>query len=98
VLGHNSMVHIVESQLALVLAALAELDRTGATVLEPTPDAAGRWADAIGRRMRGSGWTSGGCRSFYLDEHGRSTVLWPGTATGFRRATRRLHPGEYLLR
>ena len=33
----------------------------------------------IQRRMKRTVWTRGGCSSWYLDEHGRNTVLWPRT-------------------
>ena len=29
-------------------------------------------------------WSSGGCSSWYLDEHGRNTTLWPRTTFVFR--------------
>jgi hypothetical protein len=40
-------------------------------------------------------WSSGGCSSWYLDESGVNTTLWPGTTTEFRSATRRVDLGEY---
>jgi cyclohexanone monooxygenase len=30
-------------------------------------------------------WNTGGCSSWYLDEHGRNTVLWPRATFTFRR-------------
>ncbi|NUR66106.1 MAG: cyclohexanone monooxygenase, partial [Streptomyces sp.] len=40
-------------------------------------------------------WNTGGCTSWYLDENGRNTTIWPGTTSEFRRATRRVDITEY---
>jgi hypothetical protein len=42
-------------------------------------------------------WTTGGCRSYYLDDGGRNTTLWPRRAGAFRAALRRFDPTEYEL-
>ena len=42
-------------------------------------------------------WTSGGCASWYLDEHGRNRTLWPGYTFAFRRRTRRVDPADHEL-
>jgi len=38
--------------------------------------------------MEGTVWTSGGCGSWYLDENGRNTTLWPGFSFELRRRTK----------
>ncbi len=42
-------------------------------------------------------WTTGGCRSWYLDQDGKNTVLWPASTSAFRRATRHVDLAEYEL-
>ncbi|MFE3259953.1 hypothetical protein ACFXPS_31880 [Nocardia sp. NPDC059091] len=37
------------------------------------------------------------CTSWYRNAAGRITNNWPGTVTGYRRATRRLNPADYRL-
>jgi cyclohexanone monooxygenase len=34
--------------------------------------------------MKRTVWSTGGCASWYLDEHGRNTTLWPRTTFTFR--------------
>src|SRR5919106_1468219 len=41
--------------------------------------------------------TTGGCVSWYLDEHGRNPTLWPDFTWKFKRATRRFDTTEYVL-
>jgi cyclohexanone monooxygenase len=35
--------------------------------------------------MRRTVWNTGGCSSWYLDRHGKNTVLWPKATFTFRR-------------
>ena len=69
---------------------------------QPVPTDAVRWlapnADfyRVQQAMQGTVWTSGGCASWYLDQSGKNTTLWPGFTWRFRRETRRFDPGEYL--
>ena len=43
------------------------------------------------------GVEQGGCKSWYLDEHGVNRTLWPGWTWDFRRRTRRFDPEPYIL-
>ena len=96
-LGHNSMVHIIESQLSYIADYLATLEATGAAALDARPAAQQRWCDDVERRMAATVWTTGGCVSWYLNAAGRNPTLWPASTVRFRRATRRLDPAEYDL-
>jgi cation diffusion facilitator CzcD-associated flavoprotein CzcO len=96
-LGHNSIVFMIESQLAYVIDALRTLAARGAVACDTLPAAQAAFNEVVQRRMRHTVWTNGGCASWYLDDHGRNTTLWPGTSWSFRRATRRFDPAEYEL-
>jgi cation diffusion facilitator CzcD-associated flavoprotein CzcO len=96
-LGHNSVVHIIESQLSYIADYLATLDRTGAAALDARPAAEERWCADIERRMASTVWATGGCVSWYLNAAGRNPTLWPASTIRFRLATRRLDPAEYEL-
>ncbi len=96
-LGHNSIVFMIESQLAYVLDALRTLDAHGAAALDTRPQAQAAFNERLQASMRGTVWTEGGCASWYLDRHGRNRTLWPGTSWSFRRATRRFDLAEHEL-
>jgi cation diffusion facilitator CzcD-associated flavoprotein CzcO len=96
-LGHNSMVHIIESQLSYITDYLATLEATGAAALDARPAAEERWCADVERRMASTVWATGGCVSWYLNAAGRNPTLWPASTIRFRRATRRLDPAEYDL-
>ena len=97
-LGHTSMVFMIESQVAYVMDALAHMDSTAATTLEVREDALADYNDDLQRRLAGTVWNAGGCRSWYLDANGRNTTLWPGSTWTFRRRTRRFDPWAYVTR
>ena len=87
-LGHSSMVFMIESQVAYVVDALAHDARPAASrAVEPTAQAQQAWNDDLQRRMRRTVWSTGGCSSWYLDDHGRNVTLWPRTTYTFRRLT-----------
>jgi len=94
-LGHSSQVFMIESQIAYVLDAVRHLGRHGHTVCEVTGAAEAAWDDRVQSAMDGTVWTSGGCASWYLDQHGRNTTLWPGATWRFRHHTRRFDPAAY---
>ncbi|MBX5441163.1 MAG: NAD(P)/FAD-dependent oxidoreductase [Solirubrobacteraceae bacterium] len=96
-LGHNSVVYMEEAQAGLVVAALRHLRATGAAALEPRPEAQAAYVAEMDARSRGTVWTSGGCRSWYLDATGRNSTLWPGSSFAFARRLARLRPEELAL-
>jgi cation diffusion facilitator CzcD-associated flavoprotein CzcO len=94
-LGHNSVVFMIESQIRYVADAIAKCDRRGAQALAPTREAQDRFNDELQEQLSHSVWNSGGCSSWYLDEHGKNTVLWGGYTWQYWRATRSVKPEEY---
>jgi hypothetical protein len=83
--GHTSMVYMIESQVAYVDAALRAMAAENLEVLETTPQAQQEYREVIARKSRGTVWLAGGCASWYLDEHGHNTTLWPDFTFRFRR-------------
>ena len=94
-LGHNSVVFMIESQIHYVAAAIAAADKQGAQALAPTRAAQDRYNDKLQSDLSTTVWNTGGCRSFYLDEHGVNRALWSGLASEYWLATRSFKPSEY---
>jgi cation diffusion facilitator CzcD-associated flavoprotein CzcO len=94
-LGHSSMVYIIESQIRYVAEAIAAVDEAGAQALAPTSDACDSYNAELQDRLGRTVWNTGGCRSWYLDEHGCNRALWPGFTWEYRQATRSVLPDEY---
>jgi cation diffusion facilitator CzcD-associated flavoprotein CzcO len=96
-LGHTSVVYMIEAQVEHVIAALRHLRARGGTALEPRPEAQEAFVAEVDRRMGGTVWVSGGCASWYLDETGRNSTLWPDFTWRFRRRAARLRPSDYVV-
>jgi cation diffusion facilitator CzcD-associated flavoprotein CzcO len=94
-LGHTSMIYMIESQLNYLVAALGVVRDQGLSTVEVRQQAQDRYNEDLQRRMRRTVWTTGGCASWYLDEQGRNTTLWPGFTFAFRAITRRFDLESY---
>ena len=95
--GHTSVVFYAEAQVRYILDTLRALERRGATSVEVRKDVQDAYNADLQERMRGTVWTTGGCNSWYLDETGHNTTLWPGFSWELRLRTRRFDPSEHLL-
>ena len=93
--GHTSMVFIIESQVAYLRAAVRTMRERGLGAVEPRERAHRKWNSNLQRRMKRTVWTTGGCQSWYLDEHGRNTTLWPKATFTFRRHLARFDADAY---
>jgi cation diffusion facilitator CzcD-associated flavoprotein CzcO len=96
-LGHNSIVFMIESQVEYVLDALRAMDARGAASVDVRPEVQDSYNQELQERLRDTVWSTGGCASWYLDDTGRNTTLWPGSTWPFRRRTRRFDPAAYTL-
>jgi cation diffusion facilitator CzcD-associated flavoprotein CzcO len=96
-LGHTSVVYMLEAQIEHLLGAIEHMDRHGINALEPRPEAQAAFVAEVDRRMTGTVWTAGGCRSWYLDATGRNSTLWPDFTWRFRRRVARFEPAEYAM-
>jgi cation diffusion facilitator CzcD-associated flavoprotein CzcO len=94
-LGHNSVVFMIESQIRYVADAIKQCDKLNAQALAPRRAAQDKFNDDLQRRLGPSVWNSGGCSSWYLDEHGKNTVLWGGYTWEYWRDTRAIRYPEY---
>ena len=95
-LGHSSQVFMIESQIAYAVDAVRHIEQTGA-VVEVREEAETSWDDSVQRAMGRTVWTTGGCASWYLDDRGRNTTLWPGATWRFRRHTARFDADAYRV-
>ncbi|MFV2197668.1 flavin-containing monooxygenase [Nocardiopsis sp. LOL_012] len=97
-LGHTSQVFMIEAQVRYTMRALAYLCRNRMDRLEVRTRAQRDYNDKVAETMEGTVWVSGGCDSWYLNEEGRNTTLWPTFTWDFALRTRRFDPHSYELR
>ncbi|MEV0619418.1 NAD(P)/FAD-dependent oxidoreductase [Nonomuraea sp. NPDC050404] len=96
-LGHNSVVFMIESQVHYIIECLRLLSRTQARAVDVRPGAQRAFNERLHARLDPLVWNAGGCRSWYLDEHGVNRTIWPGFSFEYWARTRRVKPGAYEL-
>ena len=94
-LGHTSVTIMIEAQVDYLVDALSHLRRQETSVMEPTPAAIRGWRSEIDRLSEGTVWTAGGCNSWYLDDNGKNSILWPSFATSYRHRLSTFRPDEF---
>ena len=95
-LGHNSIVYMLESQMTYVMGALKAMRESGHNALEVRPEVQDAFNEEMQSRLARSVWDAGGCGSWYLDEHGRDSTMWPGFTYEFRQRTRAFDLDSYV--
>jgi cyclohexanone monooxygenase len=94
-LGHSSMVYMIESQVQYVLDAIKKMDHRGWKSVEVKEDAYSQYNASIHAKLGDSVWQTG-CKSWYVNENGKNTTLWPGFTWQFRQQTRRFDAEQYV--
>lgn len=94
--GSGSVVNTLECGIGHLLAALREMDASGASRIEISPAAAEDFDRELRTALAGTVWQAG-CSNWYVDENGNDPNNWPWTWSAYRRRTRELAPGAYEL-
>ena len=96
-LGHNSIVYMLESQIAHIARCMRKMAERPEATLEVPAEVQGRFNAALQRHMRRTVWASG-CSSWYQTAEGHNPVNWPGFTLSYRWLTRRAGLKDYVLR
>jgi acetyl esterase/lipase len=92
-LGHNSIIVMLESQIAHVMRVRSRMVATDATAVEIRRPAHELQDTRIQSRLARTVWT--GCTSWYVDANGRNSVNWPGFTLTYRWLARRRGLDDY---
>jgi cyclohexanone monooxygenase len=95
-LGHNSIVFMIECQVAHVMRCLRRAGSAAGASIEVREEPFRRYNERIRQRSRQTVFA--GCTSWYVDAAGRHTVNWPGFTTTYRWLTRHAGPATYEVR
>ncbi|MBR8332740.1 alpha/beta hydrolase fold domain-containing protein [Burkholderia ambifaria] len=85
-LGHNSIVYMLESQIAHVMRCVRAMRRNGSTAIDVDPHRYRCFNAHVQQRLAGSVWS--GCKSWYVDASGHNSTNWPGFTLTYRWLTR----------
>jgi hypothetical protein len=90
------MLYMLEAQFTYVLGALDALTTRGAGSVEVTPEAMATFDREMQAQLEGTVWTSG-CASWYLDDHGRASGVWPTFTWRYKARTRTFDAANYVF-
>lgn len=96
-LGHNSVLHIMESQMNYIMHYIDQIERLGETgYLDVAESVQKSYNERIQAQFAGTVWLSG-CQSWYMNEDGKNTTLYPRLNTHFRRLTKHFALSDYQV-
>lgn len=94
-LGHNSMIHMMESQMNYILKYLDLLEKQNAPAfLDLKSDVQQNYNRKLNEQFQTTVWASG-CESWYFNKAGKNTTLYPRLTARFRHETKRINSKEY---
>jgi cation diffusion facilitator CzcD-associated flavoprotein CzcO len=98
-LGHNSIIHMMESQINYILDYLKKLKKLpNHGYLDLKPDVMRSFNDKIQEELKEMVWSSGGCNSYYLKGmNGKNTSIWPGSTMKYRKETKKINIQDYNI-
>jgi hypothetical protein len=51
--------------------------------------------DELKGKLKGTVWQDGGCNSWYQDEHGFVSTIWPGSAASYQKTMKSADLRDY---
>ncbi|MGZ4648510.1 MAG: flavin-containing monooxygenase [Blastococcus sp.] len=97
-LGHSSVVLMIESQIAYVMAALRSMAALDARSVEVREAAQRAWDAEVQQGLSSTVWAQGGCKAWYTNDAGRNFTLWPTHTYTFRGLLSRFDAESYEVR
>jgi cation diffusion facilitator CzcD-associated flavoprotein CzcO/acetyl esterase/lipase len=92
-LGHNSIVYMLESQIAHVMRCLQAMRASQTNTVEVLTAPYTRFNARVQSRLAHTVWN--GCRSWYVDARGHNSNNWPGFTLTYRWLTQRASLDAY---
>ncbi|NPT56006.1 flavin-containing monooxygenase [Paraburkholderia elongata] len=85
-LGHNSIVYMLESQIAHVIRCYKAMKKADASAVDVDERRYQRFNTHVQDRLASTVWN--GCKSWYIDATGHNSTNWPGFTFSYRWLTR----------
>lgn len=85
-LGHNSIVYMLESQIAHVMQCIERMEQTKSKIVEVLPNVFEQYTSKIQKDLTRTVWAD--CSSWYVDARGYNSTSWPGFTFTYRWLTK----------
>jgi cation diffusion facilitator CzcD-associated flavoprotein CzcO len=73
ILGHNSVIFMIESQVNYILQLIQTVDKTGSQAVEIKHAVQDQFNDRVQEQLKGTVWQAGGCSSWYQAADGKTS-------------------------
>ncbi len=97
-IGHGSGIYLIEAQTTWLRDTLRTMARTGARTVEVSEQAQDEYMRFASTDAARTVWALGGCKSWYLDQHGEATTMWPRSMWRYGRLMASFEPAHHTLR
>lgn len=95
-LGHNSVIFIIESQVEYILQMMNLVEETNSQAIVIKDQVQDRFNQSIESMLKDSVWQSG-CVSWYQQENGKNFALWPTFTWKYWLQTKTVNPNDFEL-
>lgn len=95
VLGHNSIIFMIESQVNYILDAMKTVEKKKTDYIDVKPSIQAKFNADIQKKIKGTVWQNGGCVSWYQQADGKNFSIWPGYTWRYWLETRKIKPSAY---
>ena len=97
-LGHNSIIHMMESQYNYIVDYLLKLKKQPDNYFNIKPEVQKEYNNNLHKKLEPMIWNKGGCNSYYLiDGKGKNTSIWPGSTKSYRKLTRKTSLNDFKI-
>jgi cyclohexanone monooxygenase len=96
-LGHNSMIYMIEAAATYILDAIQQMRAGGWKSVDVKPEALRAYNDKLQAKVEGTVWQVGGCKSWYQNDAGRNTALWPDFTFKYRQEVASFDANNYVI-
>jgi cation diffusion facilitator CzcD-associated flavoprotein CzcO len=96
-LGHNSMIYMIEALSTYITDAIQQMRANSWRTVEVKPEALREYNDRLQAKVEGTVWQVGGCKSWYQNDAGRNTALWPDFTFKFREEVAQFDANNYAI-
>jgi|694.fasta_scaffold30920_4 cation diffusion facilitator CzcD-associated flavoprotein CzcO len=96
-LGHNSVVHMMESQMIYILKHIKESNKLNEhQLLNIKKEVEEKYNNNLQSNLKNTVWSSG-CKSWYLDSKGVNTTIYPKLNNQFRKEMRKYDLNDFEI-
>lgn len=96
VLGHNSVIFMIESQVNYILQLIEIVNKTATQAIVVKPEVQDEYNEHVQHMLEGTVWQSG-CVSWYQQDGGKNFALWPTYTWKYWLKTRKVNPADFQI-